>query len=74
LLPDSTPETEKKMNHYLASQLIAQRQADLFADVTHRASVKEARAARKASAVSAARPVRSRLRLVLRFAAAPMVR
>ena len=57
------------MNHYLASQLIAQRQADLAADVTHRASIKEARAARKANGASAARPVRMRLRLI-RLAAA----
>jgi type IV secretory pathway VirD2 relaxase len=70
LLPDSTPETEKKMNDYLASQLITQRQADVLADATHRALVKEARAARKASAASAARPVRARLRLILRFATA----
>jgi P2-related tail formation protein len=70
LLPDSTPETEKKMHPYLASQLITQRQADLFADATHRALVKEARAARKASAASAARPVLTRLRLILRFAVA----
>jgi hypothetical protein len=70
LLPDSTPETEKKMNHYLASQLIAQRQADLAADVTRRALVKEARAARKARAASAARPVRTRLLLIRRLAPA----
>ena len=59
------------MNPYLASQLITQRQADLFADAAHRALVKEARAARKASAASsAAPPVRTRLRLILRFAVA----
>ena len=58
------------MHPYIASQLITQRQADLFADATHRAFVKEARAARKASAASAARPVLTRLRLILRFATA----
>jgi hypothetical protein len=51
------------MNHYLTSQIVAQHQADLAADATHRASVKAARAARKANATSAARPVRIRLRI-----------
>jgi hypothetical protein len=70
LLPDITPETEQKMNHYLTSQLIAQHQADLAADATRRASVKAARAARKASATSAAWPVRTRLLRIRRFASA----
>jgi hypothetical protein len=55
------------MNHYLASQLVAQRQAGLAADVTRRAAVKEARAARKAAAASPARPVRARLRIIRRL-------
>jgi len=46
-------------NYYLASQLVADRQAALAADVTRRARVWTARA-RKASAASAARPARTR--------------
>jgi hypothetical protein len=55
------------MNYYLASQLTADRQAALTADLTHRAQVRDARAARKASTASAAaavRPARTR-RLVV---------
>jgi len=50
------------MNDYLASQLIADRQAALAADLVHRASVKKARAARRAGAASASagRPARIR--------------
>jgi MoxR-like ATPase len=70
LLPGSTPQTEKEMNHYLASQLIAQRQADIAAGVAHRASVKAARAARKASAAPAAGPVRTWFPLIRRLASA----
>lgn len=48
------------MTYYLASQLVAERQSAIAADVTHRAQLKNARAARKASpaAASAYRPVR----------------
>jgi hypothetical protein len=57
------------MNHYLASQLIAQRQADVEAGVKHRAAVKAARAARKARNAPAARPVRgARFPLIRRLA------
>ncbi len=48
------------MNHYLASQLIAQRQAALAADLTHRARVRDARAARTAGAATQDRPARTR--------------
>jgi hypothetical protein len=48
------------MNAYLASQLIAQRQSAVAADLTTRAQVKEARAARKARATSPVRPARIR--------------
>jgi hypothetical protein len=41
------------MNYYLTSQLIAQHQAALTADVRHRAQLKEARAARESSTWSA---------------------
>jgi hypothetical protein len=53
---------EKAMNHIIASQLIAERQADLAADLRRRAMVKEARAARKVSVASASagRPARNR--------------
>jgi len=47
-------------NSYFASQLVAERQAALAAETVHRALVKEARAARKASAAFAARPPRIR--------------
>ncbi len=47
------------MNYYLTSQLVADRKAALASDLTHRALLKEARAARKASA--AARPARTRM-------------
>jgi hypothetical protein len=43
---------------------------DLAADATHRASVKAARAARKASVTPAARPVRTRLLRIRRLASA----
>ena len=48
------------MNYSLASQLIADRQSDLTADLAHRVQVREARAARKARAASASagRPAR----------------
>jgi hypothetical protein len=52
------------MNYYLTSQLVADRQAALAADLTHRAQVRGARAARKASVASVARPARTR-RLVV---------
>ena len=41
------------MNSYLVSQLVADRQAALAADLTHRVLLKDARAARKARAASA---------------------
>ena len=46
------------MNYSLASQLTADRQTALTADLTNRALVREARAARKARTVSAGRPAR----------------
>jgi hypothetical protein len=48
------------MNYYLTSQLVAERQAALVADVAHRAQLKTARAARKTSTIAAARPARIR--------------
>jgi hypothetical protein len=48
------------MNYYLTSQIIAQHQAAVAADVTHRAQVKEARAARRASTTAAPQPARIR--------------
>ena len=48
------------MNYYLASQLVADRQAAVAAGVARRAQLKDARAARKARAVSAGRPARAR--------------
>jgi hypothetical protein len=48
------------MNYYLTSQLVAERQAALVADVAHRAQLKTARAARKASAAVTDRPARAR--------------
>ena len=53
------------MNYYIASQLIADRQAAITADLAHRTLLREARAARKAQAVSGGRPTRIR-RLALR--------
>jgi hypothetical protein len=53
----------KMMNYYLASQLIADRQSATAASVTRRALVKEARAARKRTAVAQDGPVRLRRRL-----------
>jgi hypothetical protein len=47
-------------NYYLTSQLVADRQIALAASVAHRAQLKDARAASKASAVAADRPVRIR--------------
>jgi hypothetical protein len=47
------------MNYYVTSQLVAERQAALAADVTRRAQLKDARAARAASA-AADRPARTR--------------
>ena len=46
------------MNHHIASQLIADRQAAITADLAHRTLLREARAARKAQAASVARPTR----------------
>jgi hypothetical protein len=48
------------MNHYLASQLVAERQSALAADLTRRAQVKAARDARKASAATPVRQPRTR--------------
>jgi hypothetical protein len=48
-------------NYYLTSQLVADHQAALAADATHRAQLRDARAARKASAASAHQPGRGRL-------------
>jgi hypothetical protein len=58
------------MNSYFASQLIADRQAAVAADVAHRAQLKEARAARRAvaAAASAGRPARTRRLLLGRLA------
>ena len=53
------------MNYYLTSQLIADRQASVAAGVTHRARLRDARAARKASAAGAARPARAGTRWLL---------
>jgi hypothetical protein len=50
------------MNYYLASQLIADRQAALTADAAHRALLKDARAARGARAKSGAWPARAATR------------
>jgi hypothetical protein len=58
------------MNHYLASQMVAERQAALAAEVTHRAQVKEARAARKARAVTQGRTTRIRRQFLRRPAPA----
>jgi len=68
LIPGSAPpETEKAMNYYLTSQLVADRQAAVAADLTHRAMVKEARAAHRAGAVSVARAGRTRRRFLGRL-------
>jgi hypothetical protein len=48
------------MNYYLASQLVADRQAAVAAGITRRAQLRDARAARKARAASAGRPARTR--------------
>jgi hypothetical protein len=48
------------MNYYLASQLTADRQAAVAADLTHRAQVRDARRANRTSAASAVRPARTR--------------
>ena len=48
------------MNYYLASQLVADRQAAVAAGLTRRAQLRDARAARKARAASAGRPARTR--------------
>jgi hypothetical protein len=67
-MPDkSAPEAEKTMNHYLASQMVAERQAALAAEVTHRAQLKEARAARQASAPTVGRPARTRWQFLRRL-------
>jgi hypothetical protein len=42
-------------SYYLASQMVADRQAAVAADVAHRALLREARAARKPRAVPAVR-------------------
>jgi len=54
------PGTEKAMNYYLTSQLVAERQTALAADVAYRARLKDARAARKARLAAANRPARTR--------------
>ena len=48
------------MNYYLASQMVADRQAAVAADLEHRAQLKDVRAARRAGAGSAARVGRTR--------------
>jgi len=53
------------VNYYLTSQLVADRQAALTADLANRIQVREARAARKATAASADRQTRTR-RLFIR--------
>ena len=69
MIPGSTPpESEKAMNSYLVCQLVADRQAALAADLTHRVLLKDARAARKARAASAGRPARTRRLFVGRLA------
>jgi hypothetical protein len=47
-------------SYYLTSQLVSDRQTTLTADCRQRAQVKEARAARKASAAASVRPARTR--------------
>jgi hypothetical protein len=47
-------------NYYLASQLVAERQAALAVDLAHRAQLKDARAARQAGVVTADRRSRTR--------------
>jgi hypothetical protein len=47
-------------NSFVASQLIAERQAALAGEAAHRSLVGQARAARRASAVSARWPARTR--------------
>jgi hypothetical protein len=71
LIPGTVPpESEKAMNSYLASQMVADRQAAVAADLTRRAQVREARAARRAgaAAASAGRPARARRLLFGRLA------
>ena len=51
-------------SYYLTSQLVSDRQTALAAGCRQRAQVKQARAARKASAVTSVRPTRIR-RLLL---------
>jgi hypothetical protein len=46
-------------NYYFASQLIAERQSALAANLTYRARLRDARAARRAHAASADRPARA---------------
>lgn len=48
------------MNYYLTSQLVAERQAALAADRTHRAQLKDARAAHKRTTPAQQRPARTR--------------
>jgi hypothetical protein len=51
------------MNHYLTSQLVAERQAAVAASVAHRAQIRDARAARaarEATAPTDSRPARTR--------------
>jgi hypothetical protein len=47
-------------SYYLTSQLVSDRQTALTADCRQRAQVREARAARKASAATSVRPTRTR--------------
>jgi hypothetical protein len=52
-------------NYYLTSQLVADRQAAIAAEVTHRAQLKDAHAARQASAALADRSGSARTRRML---------
>ena len=47
-------------SYYLTSQLVSDRQSALIGDCSQRAQVKEARAARKATAATSVRPARTR--------------
>jgi hypothetical protein len=57
-------------NYYVTSQLVAQHQADLAADATHRAQLKTAYDARENHPATAGRPARIRRLFVPRPASA----
>ena len=70
VIPVQVSKQQRSSERGRAEHGVQVNQADLFADAAHHALVKDARAARKASAASQAPPVRTRLRLILRFAVA----